>query len=83
MRAVRNVADNGRTVCVTIHQPSIEIFEAFDTLLLIQRGGRVTYFGPIGEHSADLIGYLSSAPGEEAWKVYGNGARRTRSLPWR
>ena len=27
MRAVRNVARNGRTVIVTIHQPSIEIFE--------------------------------------------------------
>ncbi len=36
MRAVRNVARNGRTVMVTIHQPSIEIFEAFDTLLLLQ-----------------------------------------------
>ncbi len=29
MQAVRNVARNGRTVMVTIHQPSIEIFEAF------------------------------------------------------
>ena len=27
MRAVRNVALNGRAVLVTIHQPSIEIFE--------------------------------------------------------
>ncbi len=38
MRAVRNVARNGRTVMVTIHQPSIEIFEAFDSLLLLQVG---------------------------------------------
>lgn len=38
MRAVRNVARNGRTVMVTIHQPSIEIFESFDQLLLIQVG---------------------------------------------
>nr|CAB3490651.1 unnamed protein product [Digitaria exilis] len=30
MRAVKNVADTGRTVVCTIHQPSIEIFEAFD-----------------------------------------------------
>jgi ABC-type multidrug transport system ATPase subunit len=36
MSAVRNVASSGRTVMVTIHQPSIEIFEAFDTLLLLQ-----------------------------------------------
>ena len=38
MRAVRNVARNGRTVMVTIHQPSIEIFEAFDFLYLLQVG---------------------------------------------
>ncbi len=30
MRAVRAVGNNGRTVVVTIHQPSIEIFESFD-----------------------------------------------------
>ncbi|PNW84179.1 hypothetical protein CHLRE_04g224500v5 [Chlamydomonas reinhardtii] len=63
MRAVRNVARNGRTVMVTIHQPSIEIFESFDQLLLIQRGGRTTYFGPLGLHSADLINYFMAVPG--------------------
>lgn len=42
IRAVKNVALNGRTVMVTIHQPSIEIFEAFDNLLLIQMGGHVS-----------------------------------------
>ncbi|KAF6263806.1 ABC-2 type transporter-domain-containing protein [Scenedesmus sp. NREL 46B-D3] len=63
MRAVRNVALSGRTVMVTIHQPSIEIFEAFDTLLLLQRGGRTTYFGPLGHESSQLISYLQSVPG--------------------
>jgi ABC-type multidrug transport system ATPase subunit len=35
MRAVKNVADTGRTVVCTIHQPSIEIFEAFDELQIL------------------------------------------------
>lgn len=34
-----------------------------DRLLLIQRGGRTTYFGPVGESSSALIGYLKSVPG--------------------
>lgn len=39
IRAVKNVADTGRTVVCTIHQPSLEIFEAFDELMLMKRGG--------------------------------------------
>ncbi|KAK6119519.1 hypothetical protein DH2020_046741 [Rehmannia glutinosa] len=39
MRTVRNTVDTGRTVVCTIHQPSIDIFDAFDELLLLKRGG--------------------------------------------
>jgi hypothetical protein len=35
-------------VVCTIHQPSIDIFEAFDELLLMKRGGYVIDFGPPG-----------------------------------
>lgn len=34
MRAVRNTVDTGRTVVCTIHQPSIDIFESFDEVLI-------------------------------------------------
>jgi hypothetical protein len=30
MRAVKNVVATGRTTVCTIHQPSIDVFEAFD-----------------------------------------------------
>ena len=30
MRTIRNIVNTGRTVVCTIHQPSIDIFEAFD-----------------------------------------------------
>ncbi|KAG5099490.1 hypothetical protein JHK82_044542 [Glycine max] len=30
MRTVRSIVDTGRTIVCTIHQPSIDVFEAFD-----------------------------------------------------
>ncbi|KAK7289806.1 hypothetical protein RIF29_03766 [Crotalaria pallida] len=63
MRTVRNTVDTGRTVVCTIHQPSIEIFEAFDELLLMKRGGRVIYGGKIGTHSDRMIKYFQSIDG--------------------
>ncbi|AQK57890.1 ABC transporter G family member 34 [Zea mays] len=45
MRTVRKTVDTGRTVVCTIHQPSIEIFESFDELLLMKRGGQLIYSG--------------------------------------
>ncbi|CAK9176883.1 unnamed protein product [Ilex paraguariensis] len=63
MRTVRNTVDTGRTVVCTIHQPSIDIFEAFDELLLMKRGGQVIYAGPLGHHSHLLVKYFESIPG--------------------
>ncbi|KAK4432539.1 ABC transporter G family member 39 [Sesamum alatum] len=63
MRTVRNTVDTGRTVVCTIHQPSIDIFEAFDELLLMKRGGRLIYFGALGPRSQKLIDYFEAIPG--------------------
>ncbi|KAG4919383.1 hypothetical protein JHK84_056694 [Glycine max] len=58
MRAVRNTADTGRTIVCTIHQPSIDIFESFDELLLMKRGGQIIYNGPLGQQSQNLIAHF-------------------------
>ncbi|KAI8569222.1 hypothetical protein RHMOL_Rhmol02G0261800 [Rhododendron molle] len=63
MRTVRNTVDTGRTIVCTIHQPSIDIFEAFDELLLMRRGGQIIYAGPLGRQSRDLIEYFEAVPG--------------------
>ncbi|GAB4856416.1 ABC transporter G member 39 [Ancistrocladus abbreviatus] len=63
MRTVRNTVDTGRTVVCTIHQPSIDIFEAFDELLLMKRGGQVIYTGELGRHSHKLIEYFEAIQG--------------------
>ncbi|XP_047316976.1 ABC transporter G family member 35-like [Impatiens glandulifera] len=63
MRTVRNTVDTGRTVVCTIHQPSIDIFEAFDELLLMKRGGQVIYSGPLGRNSQKIVEYFEAVPG--------------------
>ncbi|KAK7321500.1 hypothetical protein VNO77_32212 [Canavalia gladiata] len=63
MRTVRNTVDTGRTVVCTIHQPSIDIFEAFDELLLMKRGGRVIYGGKLGVQSQIMIDYFQGISG--------------------
>ncbi|XP_057969760.1 pleiotropic drug resistance protein 1-like [Malania oleifera] len=63
MRTVRNTVDTGRTVVCTIHQPSIDIFEAFDELFLMKRGGESIYVGPLGRHSCHLVKYFEAIEG--------------------
>jgi hypothetical protein len=63
MRVIKNIANTGRTVISTIHQPSVDLFFKFDRLLLLQRGGWQVYFGPVGRHGRDLVKYMESIPG--------------------
>jgi ABC-type multidrug transport system ATPase subunit len=45
MQVLRKVADTGRIVIVTIHQPREEIYQLFDQLILLKKG-RTVYNGP-------------------------------------
>ncbi|KAL2517559.1 ABC transporter G family member 40 [Abeliophyllum distichum] len=63
MRTVRNTVNTGRTVVCTIHQPSIDIFEAFDELFLMKRGGQEIYVGPLGHQSFHLVKYFEGIEG--------------------
>jgi len=63
MNGVRKIANTGRTVICTIHQPSTEVFNLFDSLLLLRRGGRMVFFGELGRESLKLINYFQALPG--------------------
>lgn len=58
-RLLRKLALEGQTVLCTIHQPSALLFEMFDRLLLLEAGGKVCYFGPIGRDASHLVKYFS------------------------
>ncbi|KAK4198661.1 putative ABC transporter [Triangularia verruculosa] len=59
VRFLRKLADVGQAVLVTIHQPSAQLFAQFDTLLLLQRGGKTVYFGDIGDNAATIKNYFA------------------------
>ena len=63
MRVVRGVASAGRTVIMTIHQPSQKLFYMFDDLLLLQRGGWLAFVGPLGRNASHLATFLQSRSG--------------------
>ena len=55
----------GQSILCTIHQPSATLFEQFDRLLLLKKGGQTVYFGDVGKNSRTLLDYFE-----------GNGARK-------
>lgn len=57
---LRKLADHGQAILCTIHQPSSELFQVFDRLLLLKKGGKTVYFGDIGKNSSTLINYFES-----------------------
>ncbi|KAJ8507594.1 hypothetical protein ON010_g18953 [Phytophthora cinnamomi] len=63
MDGIRKVANSGRTIICTIHQPSYETFSVFDNLLLLKRGGETVYYGELGEACQTLVDYFEGIPG--------------------
>mmetsp|Transcript_24221 Transcript_24221/g.24835 ORF Transcript_24221/g.24835 Transcript_24221/m.24835 type:complete len:1388 (-) Transcript_24221:477-4640(-) len=64
IRCIRRVAASGRSIVCTIHQPSTYIFNSFDSLLLLRRGGQTVYNGALGDNNCEhLVQYFESAPG--------------------
>lgn len=92
MSCLRSLADNGQAILCTIHQPAAELFQVFDRLLLLQKGGQTVYFGDIGPNSMTLIKYFErnssrtclpeENPAEFMLEVIGAGAMTTSEQDW-
>jgi ATP-binding cassette subfamily G (WHITE) protein 2 (SNQ2) len=58
VRFLKKLAAAGQAILCTIHQPNAALFENFDRLLLLQRGGQTVYFGDIGKDACVLLDYF-------------------------
>lgn len=55
---MEKLTKNGQAILCTIHQPSAMLFQRFDRLLLLAKGGKTVYFGPVGKNSNILMDYF-------------------------
>ncbi|CAA2997206.1 ABC transporter G family member 24-like [Olea europaea subsp. europaea] len=47
LRALRREALEGVNICIVVHQPSYTLFQMFDDLVLLAKGGLTVYHGPV------------------------------------
>ena len=62
MEVLRRLADSGRTILLTIHQPSHDVYTRMDHVLLLAEGGRLAYFGPTAPDSYTYFGAPDREP---------------------
>ncbi|KAK9235568.1 ABC-2 type transporter-domain-containing protein [Lipomyces kononenkoae] len=89
---LRKLADSGQAVLSTIHQPSAILFQQFDRLLFLAKGGKTVYFGDIGKDSKTLLDYFESNggrkcdsaenPAEYMLEIIGAGASGKATQDW-
>lgn len=59
LQLLRKLTEHGQAILCTIHQPSAMLFEQFDRLLFLAKGGKTVYYGEVGEKSHILIDYFT------------------------
>lgn len=92
VQLLRKLARAGQSILCTIHQPSATLFEQFDRLLLLKKGGQTVYFGDVGKNSSILLDYFSRSgarkceksenPAEYILEAIGAGATANVSEDW-
>ncbi|KAF2225760.1 ABC drug exporter AbcA [Elsinoe ampelina] len=89
---LEKLKNNGQAILCTIHQPSAMLFQRFDRLLFLAKGGRTVYFGPVGDQSNILTKYFESNgahkcpptanPAEWMLEVIGAAPGTTTDIDW-
>lgn len=55
---MEKLTKSGQAILCTIHQPSAMLFQRFDRLLFLAKGGQTVYFGKVGKDSKVLTEYF-------------------------
>ncbi|KAF2192196.1 pleiotropic drug resistance protein, ABC superfamily [Zopfia rhizophila CBS 207.26] len=89
---MEKLTKNGQAILCTIHQPSAMLFQRFDRLLLLAKGGKTVYFGEIGHDSKILMDYFtrnggppcpnSANPAEHMLEVIGAAPGAHTNIDW-
>ncbi|QLG71869.1 hypothetical protein HG535_0C02190 [Zygotorulaspora mrakii] len=92
VQLLRRLSHAGQSILCTIHQPSATLFEQFDRLLLLKKGGQTVYFGDVGENSSTLLSYFErngarkcdskENPAEYILEAIGAGATASVNEDW-
>lgn len=62
---IDTLTKHGQAILCTIHQPSAMLFQRFDRLLFLAKGGKTVYFGDIGPKSSTLADYFEKNGAEK------------------
>lgn len=74
MRLLRGLADSGKTILLTIHQPSLEAYRLMDDVVIVSKDkgsaepGQLAYFGPAYPDAVEFFnpqGVQGLRPGQE------------------
>ncbi|KAL2172726.1 hypothetical protein VTG60DRAFT_4172 [Thermothelomyces hinnuleus] len=89
---LEKLTKSGQAILCTIHQPSAMLFQRFDRLLFLAKGGKTVYFGDIGENSKTMISYFErnggfpcppdANPAEWMLEVIGAAPGSSSSIDW-
>ncbi|PNS14521.1 Brefeldin A resistance protein [Sphaceloma murrayae] len=89
---MEKLKDSGQAILCTIHQPSAMLFQRFDRLLLLAKGGKTVYFGDIGHKCRTMIDYFeryggspcpdNANPAEWMLSVIGAAPGTITSVDW-
>lgn len=88
LQHLRMIADGGKGIMLTIHSPDIEAFDLMDTLLVLDTGGFIAYYGPAQPDAMQYFSKQTHSPYKSPKLIFDilekkeGGSRKTSPEEW-